>query len=390
MVAPAENTGSMWHVLDVRAIWIKEFASALGKLVPTLGWLPTITNTGRLQRSEHEEISCDPPLRIRRFPLQRGFARWPIDSLTRENVRIVHRLARQNSGNNSSVLVCCSPHYAAVAEKWPGPVVYYVTDYFPAYWHEPQHIKSLDRRMCDAADLVCPNSQRIANYLLAEAYCSKNKLVVVPNATREANLLPEPTFRPSQPPKDIADLPRPIAGILGNLASNIDWVLLRDVIAQTFWLSWVFVGPTDMPVDDPDQREAREILMSQRGRVRFIGYRAYSQLCAYARSFDVSILPYRKVEPTYSGSSTRFYEHLAACRPILSTQGFEELLRKEPLLKLVDSAAEMVRELVRLKSRSFCDGFEEVRWQASLSETWEARASVMQRYVSSSLLGIAN
>ena len=36
------------------------------------------------------------------------------------------------------------------------------------------------------------------------------------------------------------------------------------------------------------------------------------RLAAYARAFDVAVLPYRRVEPTYSGSSTRFYEHLAA------------------------------------------------------------------------------
>src|ERR1035438_206201 len=79
--------------------------------------------------------------------------------------------------------------------------------------------------------------------------------------------------------------------------------------------------------------------MSRGGRVVFTGGKRYGDLQAYARSLDVAFLPYqRRKEPTYSGSSTRFYEHLAACRPMISTRGFEELLHKEPLLRLVDRA----------------------------------------------------
>ena len=85
-------------------------------------------------------------------------------------------------------------------------------------------------------------------------------------------------------------------------------------------------------------------------------------------------MPYRKQEPTYSGSATRFYEHLAACRPILSTRGFHELLTKEPLLRLIDRGAEIAAAVDELRSRGFCDGAEELRWRASREGTWRVRA----------------
>jgi glycosyltransferase involved in cell wall biosynthesis len=122
-----------------------------------------------------------------------------------------------------------------------------------------------------------------------------------------------------------------------------------------------------------DFRANRARLLAAGGRIRFPGSKPYGELKSYARSVDVAVLPYMKREPTYSGSSTRFYEHLAACRPILATDGFEELLHKEPLLKILRSPAQWVRALQELHDKEFRDGLEELRWRQSQDETWEAR-----------------
>src|SRR5262249_44423857 len=153
---------------------------------------------------------------------------------------------------------------------------------------------------------------------------------------------------------------------------------LKEGIAHLPGYSWAFVGPTDMPVVDADHRAARTELMRQGGRVRFVGFKPYQELAAYARCFDVAILPYRQREPTYSGSSTRFYEHLAACRPMAATRGFAELLEKQPLVHLVDSANELVDWIKPLEKANFSDGLERQRWEASKQETWEARARAMR------------
>jgi hypothetical protein len=368
----------IWHVLDVRAIWIKEFAAALSAQTPTLGWCPRITAGGVFRDEEEETTIADPELPIRYFPLQRGFARFPVNAVAREGHRIARRLRQRSDNPDSSPLICSSPHYASTAHRWDGPVIYYVTDLFTAYREEPAFIRGLDRKMCQVAALVCPNSNRIADYLMREAQCGSDKIVVIPNATRKANIFEQVPQMPCHLPSDIADLPRPIAGVIGNLGANMDWILLRNVIASTPWLSWVFVGPTIMSVPDPEQNEARRYLMQCGGLVRFVGEKRYGELRDYARAIDVAILPYRKIEPTYSGSSTRFFEHLAACRPIVATRGVEEVLHKEPLLALANSATEMAGRLEELRQQDFHDGYEEKRWRASQSETWEARALRMR------------
>ena len=63
---------------------------------------------------------------------------------------------------------------------------------------------------------------------------------------------------------------------------------------------------------------------------------------------------------------------------MISTRGFEELLHKEPLLRLIDSADEMTSALEELRARDFRDGHERLRCQTSQNETWEIRAAMMR------------
>ncbi len=368
----------IWHVLDTGSVWIKEFTSALSEFVPVMGWLPVMSWTGFAQRREYEKRLSDPPLTCRTFPLQRGYHRFPVSFISHWSDAQTKRMQRYSGSNKNSPLICTTPFYAPVAEKWLGPVVYYQTDLTFGYAGiDPGQVRALDRRMCRIATAVCPNSRRVAEYMVSEAQCNPPKIDIVPNATRESNLLPHAPDRPAEVPDDLHGLPRPVIGVIGNLAANLNWLLLLSAVEQTPQYSWVFVGPTDMDVPETAQREAREKLMRWGGRVRFTGRKAYGLLQSYARALDAAVLPYRRKEPTFSGSSTRFYEHLSACRPMIATRGFEELLHKEPLLRLVDTPQQLVAELDNLARDDFSDGWEEARWRASQQGTWQVRAAMV-------------
>ena len=371
----------MWHVLDVRYIWAKEFASAMGKAVETLGWPPRISPVGRLLNNEQTICLPDPELTIRRFPVQRGYSRFPLRYLAGVGQRICRRLIRQTPDSNCGTLVIVTPNYVDVARHWPGPVIYYVTDRYHAFDKCLEYYRDLERQLCAIAMYVCPNSPRLANYLESEAGCEASKITVIPNGTRAANILAEPLRTPAPLPPDAADLPRPVAGIVGNLAMNIDWVFLEKVIESTPNISWLFVGSTSMRCYTAEDARARHSLETRGGRIRFVGYKPYGQLASYARALDVAVLPYQRREPTFSGSSTRFYEHLAACRPIVANDRVAELLDKEPLVKVVRHASECVDVLNALHRQGFCDGYEQLRWKASLSATWECRAEMMRAIV---------
>jgi glycosyltransferase involved in cell wall biosynthesis len=364
-----------WHILDTGSIWLKEIAYPLSRMVPTLNWRPEIRNLGYWEDWEITDRISDPAIEVIRFPLQRGYARFPIAQLFPFAKSVVERLKRRSTDPERYSLICTAPFYAPVAELWPGPVVYYLTDLTKEYaGMDANQVVALDRTMCRVADAVCPNSSRIASYLCSEAGCDPSKVTVVPNATREQNVLDQPLTAPAPPPPDMADLQRPIIGVVGNLAANMDWLLIADAVDRTKDVSWAFVGPTDMKISDSVQEKARRDLLCRGGRIRFLGPKPYGELSRYARSFDVALMPYRKQEPTYSGSATRFYEHLAACRPILSSRGFHELLTKEPLLTLVDNGEEIAAAVDGLRSSAFRDGVEEIRWRKSQEGTWLVRA----------------
>ena len=375
-----------WQILDVGSIWMREFASVMARTHPAVAWWPETRNFGAFESWERQESLPEPPLAVRRYPLQRGYARTPVKQLLPFERGLLPRLRAACARETASPLILSTPFYAPVAERWQGPSVYYVTDFTAGYegLNSPQ-VVALDRRMCRAARAVCPNSRRLANYLVRDAGCAPEKITVVPNATRETNIAPAPLLVPEALPTSIAHLQRPIAGIVGNLSANMDWELLEQAIAATPWLTWVFVGPTSMAIAEPAQDAARTRVIAQanrqaydgNSRVYFTGGRPYGELQAFARSFDVAVLPYRKKEPTYSGSSTRFYEHLAACRPMVATRGFAELLEKPPLLVLVNTAAEMRTELESLRSVHFADGQETARWEASRHGTWEERVRTL-------------
>jgi glycosyltransferase involved in cell wall biosynthesis len=367
----------MWHVCDVRPIWLREFTAALAANVPVLGWLPSARVCAWPQKSE-VSMDGDASFPTWRFRLQLGFRRFPVRLVLDERRRVLTNLSRIDPGFDRSTLVISFPTYHWLAPHWPGRTVYYVTDLF-GYWADwRDKIRQMERALCRHVDLVCPNSTRLADYLIEELRVPPHRVVVIPNATPSDDILPVCPGGPAALPSDLADMPRPVAGVIGNLAGNLDWPLIEEIVRRTPWLSWAFVGPTDMAIPFGEEAATRERLMKRESlRIRFVGARPYRTLREYARSFDVAILPYKKIEPTFSGSSTRFYAHLAACRPMLATTGFQELLHKQPLLKLARNADEMVVELERLRSLGFSDGLEKLRWEASRTETWEFRAKTM-------------
>ena len=370
----ADTTECSWQILDVGSIWMKEFAAAMARVVPIVAWSPVMSLTGMFRRAEREETLQDPPLTLTHYPLQRGYARAPLRSLIPFEKAVLARLNARCNDPLHSPLICSTPFYAPVAERWPGPVVYYVTDLTARYAGlDAAQVLALDTRMCRVAYAVCPNSARIAAYLQTDAGCAAEKITVVPNATRAGNLPEAPLLRAEPLLPDLAHLARPIAGVIGNLSGNMDWEFIAEAIRQTPFLLWVFVGPTSMPIADARQARARAAVM-QMARTFFTGAKPYGALQAYARCFDVAVLPYRRKEPTYSGSSTRFYDHLAACRPMLATRGFAELLEKPPLLQLVDTPQEFAAAAAQLHAQGYRDGFEAQRWEASRHGTWEERA----------------
>lgn len=157
-----------------------------------------------------QETHANPPLPVAYFRLQRGFGKPLIDRVFRSADRLGACLTAHTGNSSCSPMICTSPFYAAVAERWPGPVIYCATDVTVAYDHSnPRRVRALDRRLCAVSTLVCPNSSRIAEYLIADAACDPKKIVCLPNATRAGQIFESFSESAAELPADVARLPRP-------------------------------------------------------------------------------------------------------------------------------------------------------------------------------------
>jgi len=364
-----------FHVMDTSSVPAAAFTEALSRHVDTTAWIPELS--WFRDRAPLPSYVRQPGLQTIKFSLRRGYQYDALNKAFGTIDNLYARMAGQCRDAARTALICTSPYWTPLAEQWPGPVIYYSLDYTYAYAGvSPARILQLDRRLCHKAVRVFPVSRRIGDYFISRAGCAPEKITVLPNATLSQNVRVEADGCAAHRPEELKDVEGPIAGVIGNMADNLDWTLLQDCIEMTPWMHWAFIGPYDSNVTDRTQRKARNAVM-RHSLTRFIGARRYDQLQTYARCLDVAVMPYRRKEPTYSGSATRFYEHLAAGRPIIATPNVAELLDKEPLLKLVDSASRLVEELTHLRENDFCDEWCKARVQASCHETWDVRAQVV-------------
>jgi glycosyltransferase involved in cell wall biosynthesis len=111
-------------------------------------------------------------------------------------------------------------------------------------------------------------------------------------------------------PQDMASLPRPVIGFLGSVMYWLDFDLLRFLaLARPKW-SFAFVGPVGRLADLDKIRLPN---------VHLLGRKAYADVPAYVKGFDVCLNPYLMDETAENCSPLKLYEYLASGRPVVST-----------------------------------------------------------------------
>jgi len=119
-----------------------------------------------------------------------------------------------------------------------------------------------------------------------------------------------------QVPADLAALPGPRIGFVGAISGyKVDFPLLRRMAeAHPEW-SIVLIGKVGEGDPWTDVSSLQDLK-----NLHFIGPRNYAQLPAYLKGFDVAILPSMINEYTRGMFPMKFFEYLAAGRPVVSTQ----------------------------------------------------------------------
>jgi UDP-galactopyranose mutase len=193
----------------------------------------------------------------------------------------------------------------AVQGLRPALMVYDAMDELALFKGAPADLLPRERRLLGRADVVFTGGVGLARAKarLHDNVCAFPSGVEVEHYRRA--LAPE-----TEVPPVLAALPRPRVGFFGVLDERLDLVLLDGLAAARPDLQLVLLGPV-LKIDPAE--------LPQRPNISYLGQQAYGDLPAFAKGFDVCMMPFALNQATRFISPTKTLEYMAAHKPIVST-----------------------------------------------------------------------
>lgn len=229
---------------------------------------------------------------------------------------------------------------------------------YPGYRN--RNFEELENKLFKNSDVVF-----IPNRLLLEKKKALNKnTYYLPHAVDFEHY--QKTFSKNEPlPSDVAMLDKPIIAMVGEVAGWINWDFLNYVAEVNPKWSIIMIGPIGYDADISKIRSTSNIYL--------LGYKEYSELPNYYRAIDVCVVSFNLDEHIKYCTPTRFYEHLAAGKPIVSTDFPAAKEFPEEFVKI----AKTKEEFVDLIKKSISENSEELikgRKDLARANTWVRRA----------------
>jgi O-antigen/teichoic acid export membrane protein/glycosyltransferase involved in cell wall biosynthesis len=218
------------------------------------------------------------------------------------------KLVALKLGFRKPLVYIAAPHaeFLLAARKLPcAAVVYNVHDKFlgeDGNWL-PLHFDIL--KACDA--VIVPSRE-----IEAEAKRYHDKVYYHPPGV-DTNL-----FRPMYPryriPAELADLKRPIIGLIGSLGHQMDWAMLNQVVQRKSDWYFVFIGPLiwSSLKDNKEYHALRDL-----PNVRFFPSQPHFRIPDLILGLDVCILPYLINNYTMGVNPLKLLEYLACGKPVV-------------------------------------------------------------------------
>jgi glycosyltransferase involved in cell wall biosynthesis len=139
-------------------------------------------------------------------------------------------------------------------------------------------------------------------------------------------------------PADVAKLPRPICGYFGVIDERLDYGLLAQLAQEMPDASFVMVGPL---------AKVEQQSLPSYPNIYWLGQRAYTELPALVKAFDVCLMPFALNEATQYINPTKTLEYMAAGKPVVSTAVPDVLHHFTPIVDVALTAEEFIAAIQR-------------------------------------------
>jgi glycosyltransferase involved in cell wall biosynthesis len=143
-------------------------------------------------------------------------------------------------------------------------------------------------------------------------------------------------------PADVAELPGPVFGYIGVVDERLDYELIANLADANREGSVVMVGPWT---------KVDRSKFPERANLHWLGARDYSELPAYAKRFDVCLMPFALNEATEFINPTKALEYMATGRPIVSTPVEDVVRQFDDVVKVVAPADDFAAACRRAAQR---------------------------------------
>ena len=172
-------------------------------------------------------------------------------------------------------------------------------------------------------------------------------------------------------PADVEQLPHPIVGYFGVIDERLDYELIEELAAAFDTGSVVMIGP--FAKVDP-------ATLPKRANLHWLGQRAYDELPAYVKAFDVCLMPFALNDATRNINPTKTLEYMAAGKPIVSTAVADVVRNFTPIVQVAKSSTEFVdlavQACVAPDAALIASGIERAR-----AATWEMMVEAMRDHM---------
>lgn len=180
----------------------------------------------------------------------------------------------------------------------------------------------------------------------------------------------------TQIPADVANLSKPVFGFFGVVDERMDYELVSKLADSHPEWSIVIVGPV-LKVDANS--------LPQRKNLHWLGQRAYADLPAYCKAFDVCLMPFALNESTEFINPTKALEYMASGRPIVSSAVPDVISNFGSIVDVArshDEFLELCRRAVENPNR------ERIRagLQMAQDNTWDSIVAKLETHVETALL----
>ncbi|MEK6280899.1 MAG: glycosyltransferase [Acidobacteriota bacterium] len=207
-------------------------------------------------------------------------------------------------------------------DQFAWPIVYDCMDLHAGFSNNKQIMLDQERSLLDLSDLVLVSS----SFLEEQARRRNSNVLMVRNACDYDH------FAMAEQQKN----KRPLIGYYGAIADWFDSDLVADLAARRPDWDFTLVGST---------YSADVNRISKLPNIYLPGEKPYSKIPEWLKTFDVSIIPFKRTPLTEATNPVKVYETLAAGKPLVSVP-IPEVASLAPLVRLASTAEEFEKEII--------------------------------------------